>query len=106
MDPTVARHALNAKHNVYLSAQSCDFRPEERTLDSTITAKVQRPKNHRKTDNEEEILVVYGIDIKEDAYVKFDVYVNAIDATTIGPESREFAGTYVNLPCSNTMTVT
>ncbi|PIA38223.1 hypothetical protein AQUCO_02800118v1 [Aquilegia coerulea] len=98
MDPTMARHALNTKHNGYLTAQSNDFRPNGRTLDSTITAKVQRPKNQRKAENEEEILVVYGIDTKEDVYIKFDVFVNAVDAITIGPESREFAGTYVNLP--------
>ncbi|KAF5175379.1 Polyphenol oxidase protein [Thalictrum thalictroides] len=98
MDPTIARHALNTRHNGYLTSQSSDFTPRGRTLDSTFTVKVHRPKNQRKTENEEEILVVYGIDIKEDVYVKFDVYVNAIDATTIGPESTEFAGTYVSLP--------
>ncbi|KAI3903169.1 hypothetical protein MKW98_031823 [Papaver atlanticum] len=30
-------------------------------------------------------------------YAKFDVYVNAVDEITIGPESREFAGTFVNM---------
>ncbi|KAI3876192.1 hypothetical protein MKW98_029144 [Papaver atlanticum] len=30
-------------------------------------------------------------------YVKFDVYVNAVDETIIGPESREFAGRFVNM---------
>ncbi|KAF5188616.1 Gigantea-like protein, partial [Thalictrum thalictroides] len=84
MDPTFARHALNKRH----SAQSSDFRPKGRTLDCNITVKVHKPKKQRKTENE--VLVVYGIDAKEDVYVKFDVYVNAIDATTIGPELTEF----------------
>ncbi|KAF9619473.1 hypothetical protein IFM89_007221 [Coptis chinensis] len=64
---------------------------------------VPRPKTHRsdrtkkEKAEEEEILVVYGIEIKKDMYVKFDVFVNAVDETTIGPESREFAGTFVNV---------
>lgn len=51
-----------------------------------------------KGTTEEVVLVVYGIDVMEDVLVKFDVFVNAIDATSIGPESREFAGTFVRLP--------
>ncbi|KAI3978381.1 hypothetical protein MKX01_013179 [Papaver californicum] len=48
-------------------------------------------------EQEEEIIVVYGIDIHKDMYVKFDVYVHVVDETIIGPESREFAGTFVNM---------
>ena len=50
---------------------------------------------------EEEVLVVYGIELKEEKYVKFDVYVNAVDETLmVGPVFREFAGTFVNIPHS------
>ncbi|PIA47837.1 hypothetical protein AQUCO_01400432v1 [Aquilegia coerulea] len=103
MDPAIARHALNTRHNGYLTAQSRDFRPKGRTLDSTITVKVHRPKRQRKTEDEEEVLVVHGIDVKENVYVKFDVYVNAINTSIIGPESTEFAGTYISLPHGRTL---
>ncbi|RWR82414.1 polyphenol oxidase [Cinnamomum micranthum f. kanehirae] len=79
---------------------SPDFGPEGRILDSTIRAKVQRPKRYRskkEKEEEEEVLVVYGIDIKRDMYVKFDVYVNVVDEKNTGPEGREFAGTFVNV---------
>ncbi|WJZ83677.1 hypothetical protein VitviT2T_003338 [Vitis vinifera] len=82
---------------------SADFGPHGRTLDTTIRVKVHRPKKHRskkqKDFKEEEVMVVYGIEVKEDSYVKFDVYVNAVDETLmVGPEFREFAGTFVNIP--------
>ena len=41
---------------------------------------------------------MHGIEVKRDAYVKFDVYVNLIDQTMIGPKFREFAGTFAHIP--------
>ncbi|KAF9612209.1 hypothetical protein IFM89_038631 [Coptis chinensis] len=98
IDPKIARCTLNTRNNGILGAHLNDFRPEGRTLDTNIEVKVHRPKRQRRSEEEEEVLVVYGIDVKIDMFVKFDVYINAIDATSIGPESREFAGTYVNVP--------
>ncbi|KAF8405245.1 hypothetical protein HHK36_010146 [Tetracentron sinense] len=103
--PKIARHILKVRdqqHGLQLpsNTESTEFGPEGQTLDTTIRAKVHRPKTRRtkkEKEEEEEVLVVYGIDVKKDMYVKFDVYINAVDETTIGPESREFAGTFVNM---------
>ncbi|KAK1326262.1 Aureusidin synthase [Acorus calamus] len=92
--PSAARNTLR---------RSIDFGPTGRTLDATLRTSVRRPRPHRtkkEMEKEEEVLVVHGIDIKKDMYVKFDVYVNAVDeARTLeyGPEAREFAGTFVNV---------
>ncbi|RZC79464.1 hypothetical protein C5167_003816 [Papaver somniferum] len=105
--PKIARQVLKMRENqnpfLDISNQaivSPDFGLNGKRLDTTIRVKLRRPKTHRskiEKEQEEEIIVVYGIDISKDAYVKFDVYVNAVDETMIGPESREFAGTFVNM---------
>ncbi|XP_058087102.1 aureusidin synthase-like isoform X4 [Magnolia sinica] len=105
ISPKIARNILKMRetqNGLQLPSHtfSPDFGPEGRTLDTTIRTKVHRPKIHRskkEKEEEEEVLVVYGIDVKKDTYVKFDVFVNVVDETTTGPESREFAGTYVNM---------
>ncbi|KAI3978831.1 hypothetical protein MKX01_016006 [Papaver californicum] len=105
--PKIARQVLKMRENqnpfLDISNQaivSPDFGLNGKRLDTTIRAKLHRPKTHRskiEKEKEEEIIVVYGIDISKDTYVKFDVYVNAVDETMIGAESREFAGTFVNM---------
>nr|ACJ76786.1 tyrosinase polyphenol oxidase [Argemone mexicana] len=105
--PKIARQILKMRENEnpFLdSSNQAIVLPElglnGKRLDTTIRVKVHRPKTHRskiEKEEEEEVLVVYGIEIKKDMYVKFDVYVNAVDETIIGPESREFAGTFVNM---------
>ncbi|OVA07051.1 Tyrosinase [Macleaya cordata] len=104
--PQMARHMLKMRDNnqnglLFPSNNlMSDFGPEGRTLDTIIRVRVYRPKTDRtkkEKEEEEEVLLVYGIDVKKDMYAKFDVFVNAVDETTIGPESREFAGTFVNV---------
>ncbi|KAI3969881.1 hypothetical protein MKX01_038349 [Papaver californicum] len=105
--PKIARQVLKMRENqnpfLDISNQaivSSDFGLNGKRLDTTIRVKLHRPKTHRskiEKEEEEEIIVVYGIDISKDTYVKFDVYVNAVDETMIGAESREFAGTFVNM---------
>ncbi|KAF6136325.1 hypothetical protein GIB67_042810 [Kingdonia uniflora] len=100
--PKIARHILKMRdmEENGLGSTSSAFGANCRTLDSTIRVTVHRPKTGRtkkEKDEEEEVLVVFGIDIKKDRYVKFDVYINAADETIIGPESREFAGTFVSM---------
>ncbi|PIA55787.1 hypothetical protein AQUCO_00700245v1 [Aquilegia coerulea] len=103
--PKIARHILKMRdiQNKLQSPNqisSPDFGPQGHTLDTTLRVRVPRPKTHRtkkEKEEEEEVLVIYGIEVKKDVYVKFDVFVNAVDETTIGPESREFAGTFVNM---------
>ncbi|OVA18745.1 Tyrosinase [Macleaya cordata] len=103
--PKIARHILKMRENENQLLQDSNqavVTPDlgGRTLDTTIRVKVHRPKTNRsktEKEEEEEVLVVYGIEIKKDMYVKFDVYINAVDETIIGPESREFAGTFVNM---------
>ncbi|MCL7040770.1 hypothetical protein MKW94_012672 [Papaver nudicaule] len=104
--PHMARQMLKRRNNNnhhmggLLSARTSDFGPTGRILDSIIRVQVQRPRTHRtkkEIEYEEEVLVVYGIDVKKDVYAKFDVYINAVDESTITPTTREFAGTFVNM---------
>ncbi|MCL7042420.1 hypothetical protein MKW94_001360 [Papaver nudicaule] len=97
--PKIARHVLKMRDNENkFDVNGIGF--NGRRFDTAIRVKLHRPKTRRskiEKEQEEEILVVYGISINKDMYVKFDVYVNAVDETMIGPESREFAGTFVNM---------
>ncbi|KAL6007182.1 hypothetical protein ACLOJK_032678 [Asimina triloba] len=101
--PMIARHVLKMRESQQNLLQtpgysaSPDFGSQGRSLDATVRVRVQRPKIQRKAE-EEEVLVVYGIDIKKDMYAKFDVFVNLVaDESSVGPEVREFAGTFVNM---------
>jgi polyphenol oxidase len=74
------------------------------TLDKVVRATVARPKKSRTTkekDEEEEILLIEGIELGglgRGSFVKFDVFINAEDETVIGPGNSEFAGSFVKLP--------
>ncbi|WRX16545.1 Tyrosinase copper-binding domain - like 1 [Theobroma cacao] len=98
--PKVARQILKSKENENQFRLSSDFGPHGRALDASLTVKVNRSKNHltKREKGEEEVIVVHGIEVKGDAYVKFDVYVNMVDQTIISPKSREFAGTFAHIP--------
>nr|UEV87802.1 polyphenol oxidase 1 [Gloriosa superba] len=100
VSPKLAREKLKVK-----TRRNFLRLPSEReggwTLDRTVEAMVHRPRrmrSRREKEEEEELLVVYGIDVKEDRYVKFDVYVNLVEEGVASPRSREFAGTFVNVP--------
>lgn len=67
------------------------------SVERTVRVIVARPKRPRDQD-EEEVLLVYGVDVMKDMYVKFDILINAVDETTVGPRSREFAGSFVKIP--------
>ncbi|XP_050364092.1 polyphenol oxidase I, chloroplastic-like [Argentina anserina] len=93
-----ANHALKLREN--RSILSAEFRPGGQNLESSITVKVSRSKFNRsrqEKDEEEEVLVVHGIAVRTD-YVKFDVYINVVDGSIMGPGFREFAGTFVHIP--------
>ncbi|XVE93644.1 hypothetical protein REPUB_Repub01dG0211900 [Reevesia pubescens] len=102
--PKQARQILKTRENEnQLSSNhvsTSDFRPHGRALDTSLTVKLYRSKDHliKKERKEEETIVVHGIEVKGDAYVKFDVYVNLIDETKISPKFREFAGTFAQIP--------
>ncbi|KAF8411178.1 hypothetical protein HHK36_003721 [Tetracentron sinense] len=73
------------------------------TLDSVVRVIVQRPKKTKRTtkekEEEEEILVLEGIELKRDAFVKFDIYINDEDEKDQSkPDKTEFAGSFVNIP--------
>lgn len=68
-------------------------------LTEAITVLVPRLKKGRskaEKEEEEEILVIEGIDYDRNSAVKFDVYVNDEDET--GPDKSEFAGSFVTVP--------
>nr|ACU23238.1 unknown [Glycine max] len=69
-------------------------------LDSKVTLLVKRPKQLRsKKDKEEdeEVLVIDGIEFDGDDDVKFDVYITDEDVEEIGPENTEFVGSFAIL---------
>ena len=70
-------------------------------LDSIIRVEVQRPKKSRgkqEKEDEEETLMVKGIELYRGAFVKFDVYINEEDYSVIRPTNSELAGSFVNVP--------
>lgn len=72
-----------------------------RVLDKFIKFTVPRPKKSRskaEKEDEEEILVIDGIEYDGDEYVKFDVYINDEDEVESGPNNAEFAGAFSNVP--------
>ncbi|KAF1882020.1 hypothetical protein Lal_00038663 [Lupinus albus] len=71
------------------------------SLDSIVTTVVKRPKKSRskeEKENEEEVLVIEGIQFEEHFGIKFDVYINDEDVALGGPIKTEFAGTFVHVP--------
>ena len=66
---------------------------------------VPRPKKGRskeEKEDEEEVLVVTGIDFDHNVAVKFDVYINDEDEDgTKGPDCSEYAGSFGNVPHSS-----
>ncbi|XWS19563.1 hypothetical protein CRYUN_Cryun31cG0026200 [Craigia yunnanensis] len=70
-------------------------------LNNVVRLEVARPKKSRskkEKEEEEEVLVIENIEFDRDQLLKFDVYVNDEDDTTIGPDNTEFAGSFVNVP--------
>ncbi|XP_031254312.1 polyphenol oxidase, chloroplastic-like [Pistacia vera] len=70
-------------------------------LDKTISMVVQRPKKSRskkQKEDEEEVLVIDIIEFEKNMAVKFDVFINDEDEVPTGPDTTEFAGTFVSLP--------
>ncbi|CAL5411200.1 unnamed protein product [Camellia sinensis] len=70
-------------------------------LDKAVRVMVPRPKKSRskkEKDDEEEILVIEGIEVDRDVFVKFDVFINDEHEVVIGPNNTEFAGSFVNVP--------
>jgi polyphenol oxidase len=57
-------------------------------LDGGVTAQVRRPGEPR-SQQEEKVLVVEGIKAHSAEFVKFDVYMNAVDHEKVGPGGRE-----------------
>ncbi|CAN0909165.1 Aureusidin synthase [Linum grandiflorum] len=72
-----------------------------RLLDSRVSIRVVRPRSVRtkkEKDRFEEILVVEGILVKAEEFVKFDVYINVVNETIMSPKYREFAGMFTDIP--------
>ncbi|KAL1817961.1 hypothetical protein ACET3Z_020535 [Daucus carota] len=70
-------------------------------LDKFVKFTVPRPKKSRskqEKEDEEEILVIEGIEYNANEYVKFDVFVNDEDEAESGPSNAEFAGAFSNVP--------
>ncbi|CAH9096106.1 unnamed protein product [Cuscuta europaea] len=70
-------------------------------LDKVVQVKVARPKKSRtnqEKEDEEEILLIEGIEVSIDEYAKFDVYLNDEDEPEGGKEAAEYAGSFAHLP--------
>ncbi|CAK9185782.1 unnamed protein product, partial [Ilex paraguariensis] len=71
------------------------------TLDKVVKFVVNRPKKSRSSkqkEDEEEILVIEGIEVEKGKYVKFDVFVNDEDETEVGLDKTEYTGSFAHLP--------
>ncbi|XP_010039984.2 polyphenol oxidase, chloroplastic [Eucalyptus grandis] len=70
-------------------------------LDKVVSTLVKRPKQKRskkEKEEKEEVLVIEGIELESDAFVKFDVHINDEQASLSSPDMTEFAGSFVNVP--------
>ncbi|KAI4374111.1 hypothetical protein MLD38_012146 [Melastoma candidum] len=70
-------------------------------LDKKVITLVKRPKTGRtpaEKEEEEEILVIKGIEYDKQRFVKFDVYINDEHDDLSRPYDTEFAGSFVNVP--------
>ncbi|RCV22375.1 hypothetical protein SEVIR_4G225200v4 [Setaria viridis] len=69
------------------------------SLDAAVSAAVTRtrPGNTRSRRHEVEVLVVEGIEAHGGDFVRFDVYVNAVEHEKVSPGAREMAGSFVSL---------
>ncbi|MCD9646839.1 hypothetical protein HAX54_037035 [Datura stramonium] len=71
-------------------------------LDHVLKVMVKRPnkkkRNKKEKDEKEEILVIEGLEVDSDVFVKFDVLINDEDETLTSPDKAEFAGSFVNVP--------
>ncbi|KAJ8761620.1 hypothetical protein K2173_004396 [Erythroxylum novogranatense] len=70
-------------------------------LDKVISTMVARPKKGRskkEKEDEEEVLVIEGIELERDTIVKFDVYINDEDDAPSTADKTEFAGSFVSVP--------
>ncbi|KAI4296679.1 hypothetical protein L6164_036620 [Bauhinia variegata] len=66
-------------------------------LDSAKKFLVKRP-TAKRGDNQNEILVIEGIEFPTDKFVKFDILINDDDADNCTPASAEFADFFTNVP--------
>ena len=48
------------------------------------------------------MLLIKGIELDRDDFVKFDVYINDEDYSVSKPSNSEFAGSFVNVPHKHT----
>ena len=94
---------LKHKHGVANAAEipSVSSVVFPRKLDSTLRVDVPRPKKSRSKkdkEDEEEILLIKGIELDRNKFVKFDVFINDEDDPVSRPDNTEFAGSFVNVP--------
>ncbi|KAL3503012.1 hypothetical protein ACH5RR_037461 [Cinchona calisaya] len=70
-------------------------------LNKILKVLVKRPKTARskkEKEDEEERLVVYGIEFSMDKYVKFDVFINDEDDNPFDFDKGEYLGSFAHLP--------
>ncbi|XP_059439392.1 polyphenol oxidase, chloroplastic-like [Corylus avellana] len=65
---------------------------------STVVPRDRKSRSQKEKEDEEEVLVIDGIEFAKDAAVKFDVYINDDDESPSTPDKTEFAGSFVNVP--------
>ncbi|KAG5095617.1 hypothetical protein AAZX31_18G205700 [Glycine max] len=97
--PTSRKSKLlrEAKKGSLLSSKPWKF---PLVLDSITSIVVKRPKKWRskeEKEQEEEVLVIEGIEFGSDKYVKFDVHIDDDEDNLSGPDETEFVGSFVNV---------
>ncbi|CAL5041927.1 unnamed protein product [Urochloa decumbens] len=89
---------LTARPPVMIRGRGPDLRSVRLpvSLDAAVSAAVTRPRRG-KAQHEVEVLVVEGIEADGGDFVRFDVYVNAVEHEKVSPGAREMAGSFVSL---------
>ncbi|KAG6517548.1 polyphenol oxidase, chloroplastic-like [Zingiber officinale] len=99
--PTPAKKASASPRNLERSSSTATAEAGRFpvVLKAPVSFSVRRPKVSRsgkEKEEEEEVLIVEGIEYERDNFIKFDVLVNATEG--VSPGESEFAGSFVNVP--------
>ncbi|KAJ6776198.1 POLYPHENOL OXIDASE CHLOROPLASTIC-LIKE [Salix koriyanagi] len=67
-------------------------------LKTKATPKPRKSRSATEKEDEDEVLVIEGIEYEKNQFIKFDVLLNDEPDSPGGPDTSEFAGSFVNLP--------
>ncbi|KAG5010568.1 hypothetical protein JHK87_019083 [Glycine soja] len=78
-------------------AMAAETGPSSKFPLTLLDSKAKAVEEQKDKEEQEEVLVIDGIEFDGDNDVKFDVYITDEDVEEIGPENTEFAGSFATL---------